>query len=169
MLALLPLALAVLQPAQDATAAPVWTIREATDATTGKRSATAAIRSADGKARLIVRCDTAATPIISIQYIPTPRFAASDSRQVTLMFDDAKTDISVWEFPGSGAYYAEQVSVFLIVQQLAAAKRIHLTVDNPEGAAVESDFVGPGGDAMFRQVYAACGFPYEMPPVPVNS
>jgi hypothetical protein len=30
---------------------------------------------------------------------------------------------------------------------------------------VEREFTGPGGDAMFRKVYATCGMPYAMPSV----
>jgi hypothetical protein len=31
--------------------------------------------------------------------------------------------------------------------------------------SIEQDFVGPGSDAMFRKIYAACGLPYAMPSV----
>ncbi|MEI9849631.1 MAG: hypothetical protein WDN24_00885 [Sphingomonas sp.] len=80
---LLPL-LAMLQTAPAAQTVPagppVWTFRETTDAATGKKSATAAIRAADGSGRLVVRCDTIEIPIVSVQYIPRPPLPASDRR-----------------------------------------------------------------------------------------
>jgi hypothetical protein len=162
------LALAQTAPAQTAPAGPpVWTYKEATDAATGKKSATAGIRAADGSGRLVVRCDTAAMPIVSIQYLPKPPLPASDPRTVKVTFDEAKFEVAGWQFPGMGAYYGESVSVFIMVGEIAGAKAIRVTLDDPQGM-VESSFTGPGDDAMFRKVYAACGFPYEMPAVPVN-
>jgi hypothetical protein len=170
MLDLLALALLQTAPAAQTTPAgpPQWIFRENTDAATGKKAATAFIRAADGSGRLIVRCDTAAEPIVSIQYIPKPALPASDSKLVTVTFDEGKAEMAGWEFPGQGAYYGEPISVFLMAQQVAAAKKIRVTTENPEGMVVESLFTGPGSDAMFRQVYAACGFPYEQPKPIVN-
>jgi hypothetical protein len=147
---------------------PVWTLKENTDATTGKKTAFAQIRAADGSGRLIVRCDTIAEPIVSVQYIPKPALPAADSRMVTVTIDEAKAEMANWEFPGAGAYYGEAYSVFVMVDEIVHAKTIRVSTDNAASEVVESLFTGPGSDTMFRQVYATCGFPYQLPPVPVN-
>lgn len=165
------LALTLLQTAPAAQTAPEvdkWILRETTDAA-GKKSATAFIRAADNSGRLIIRCDTAVIPIVSIQYIPRPALPASEPKMVTVTFDEAKAEMAGWEFPGQGAYYGEPISVFLMAQQVVAAKSIRVTTENAEGNVVESTFKGPGSDTMFRQVYAACGFPYEQPKPVVNA
>jgi hypothetical protein len=156
-------ALALMQAAPAQTA-PVWTYKEATDAN-GKISATAAIRAEDGSGRLIVRCDTAAMPIVSIQYIPKPALPAMDSHQVTVTFNEANAEFSAWEFPGAGAYYGEPVSVWIMVGMIATAKTVRIQTDDASGAQIGSVFAGPGNDAMFRKVYAACGFPWQQPAV----
>jgi hypothetical protein len=154
---------ALLLQTAPAQTAPGWTYREATDAN-GKISATAAIRAEDGSGRLIVRCDTAAMPIVSVQYIPKPALPAMESHQVTVTFD-ARAEFSAWEFPGGGAYRGEPFDVWFMVVAIASSKTIRVQTDNDKGETIFSDFAGPGNDAMFRKVYAACGFPYEQPKV----
>jgi hypothetical protein len=157
------LAIALLQTAA-APAAPVWTYKEATD-TNGKISATAAIRAEDGSGRLIVRCDTVAMPIVSIQYIPKPALPAMDSHQVTVTFNEANAEFSSWEFPGAGAYYGEAVSVWIMVGMIATARTVRIQTEDANGTQIQSVFTGPGNDALFRKVYAACGFPWQQPAV----
>lgn len=158
------LAVTLLQTAA-AQAAPEWTYKEATDAN-GKVSAVAQVRAADGSGRLVVRCDTAVEAIVSIQYIPKPALPAMDRHTVTVTFDDAKAEFSDWEFPGVGAYRGEPFDVWIMVNAIAGStKSVHVMTDNDKGESVQSYFVGPGGDAMFRKVYAACGFPYQQPAV----
>ena len=161
--------LLALMPVQSAPAAqsatPAWSLRESTDTTTGKKSATAQIRAADGTGRLIVRCDTIEIPIVSVQYIPNPPLAASDRKSVTVTIDEASAEISAWEFPGVGAYRGEPYDVFLLVSGIAKAKTVRINTENGEGAPIGSTFKGPGSDTMFRQVYATCGLPYELPAV----
>lgn len=158
-------------PAAAPVAAPVigqWTYREATDATTGKKSAMAQVRNESG-GRLVVRCDTAGIPIISVQFLPRPALPASDARSVQVYYDEARVETSNWQFPGSGGYQAETVDVFNMASGIAGAKSIRVTIDNGEGKdPTEGVFKGPGSDALFRQVYAVCGFPYEKSAVPVN-
>ena len=122
------------------------------------------IRAEDGSGRLIVRCDTAAMPIISVQYIPKPALPAMESHQVTVTFD-SRAEFSAWEFPGGGAYRGEPFDVWFMVVAIASSKTIRVQTDNDKGETIFSDFAGPGNDAMFRKVYAACGFPYEQPKV----
>jgi hypothetical protein len=156
--------LLALTPPQTAPA-PVWTYKEATDATTGKKSATAQIRAADGSGRLIVRCDTIEIPIVSVQYIPNPPLPASDSKQVTVTINEASAEISNWEFPGMGAYRGEPYDVFLLASEIATAKTVRIGTENADGQPIGSSFTGPGNDTLFRQVYATCGLPYALPVV----
>ncbi|WP_448664806.1 hypothetical protein ACG3SL_09080 [Sphingomonas sp. CJ20] len=159
----LTLALALLaSQAAPAQVAPVWTFKESTDPAQPK-NASASIRTADGNARLVVRCDTAAKPIVSVQFIPKPQIPAGDSRTVSVTYNEAQAEMSQWQFPGAGAYNGEPVEVFLLVDQIAKAKTVRVGV--PEGEVmIEGTFAGPGSDALFRKVYAACGLPYAMPP-----
>lgn len=163
---------AALPAAAQTAAAPagpaVWTLKEATDATTGKVSATASIRAADGSGRLIVRCDTVAMPIVSIQYIPRPALPAMESHQVTVTFDESRAEFSSWEFPGSGAYRGDPFDVWIMASGVAAAKTVRVQTENDKGEQIASDFVGPGNDTIFRKVYAACGFPYQQPTVGIT-
>lgn len=169
MLTLLALTLLQAAPAQTAPAGPPqWTFREATDAATGKKSASALVRAADGSGRLIVRCDTAEIPIVSIQYIPRPALPAMNPHQVTVTFDEARAEMSDWEFPGSGAYRGEPFDVWAMATATAAAKTIRVVTADATGTLIQSEFVGPGSDALFRKVYAACGFPYQAPAVPLS-
>lgn len=168
MLSYLLLALLQAAPAQAPAETPAWTFHESTDATTGKKSATAFVRAADGSARLIVRCDTAAIPIVSIQYIPKPPLAASDPMSVTVTFDESQAEIGPWQFPGAGAYVGDGVTVFQIADKIAKSKTIRVTIVKPDDSVAETTFVGPGDDAKFRQVYAACGFPYQQPAPPLT-
>lgn len=150
-------------PAAAPAAAPgVWTFRESTDPAQPK-SATATVRAADGS-RLLLRCDTVNVPIVSVQFMPRPAVAAGDSRIVTLTLDEGMADMTSWLFPGKGAYNGETAEVFLIAEEIARAKKVRIGFAEGE-TMVEREFAGPGGDAMFRKVYAACGLPYAMPSV----
>lgn len=154
--------LALAWPAPQTASAPAagWTFKESSDPAKPK-SATAGVRTAGGD-RLLVRCDTVSQPIVSVQYIPKPQIAAGNSRIVTLTFNEAQADMTAWEFPGGGAYNGEAVEVFLLIEQIAKAKSIRVGFEDA-GKQIGGDVVGPGGDALFRQVYAACGLPYAMP------
>jgi len=165
-LALPAIAHAQTVPAPPAPSAPpAWAFKENTDAATGKHSASAQIRSTTANGRLIVRCDTVATPIVSVQFIPRPPIPASDSRMVTITFDESKAEIAAWEFPGAGAYIGEAYDVFVLAGEIAAAKTIRFDTINSDGAPIRSTFAGPGNDALFRKVYETCGLPYALPDV----
>ena len=150
-------------PAAAPAAAPgVWTFRESTDPAQPK-SSTATVRAADGS-RLLLRCDTVNVPIVSVQFMPRPAVPAGDSRIVTLTLDEGMADMTAWLFPGKGAYNGETAEVFLIAEEIAGAKKVRIGFAEGE-TMVEREFAGPGGDAMFRKVYATCGMPYAMPSV----
>lgn len=147
-----------------APAAPgVWVFRENSDPTRPK-SATATVRAADGS-RLLLRCDTVNVPIVSVQFMPNPAVPAGDSRIVTLTLDEAQADMTAWLFPGKGAYNGEAGEVFLIAEEIAKAKKVRVGFAEGE-TMIEQNFAGPGGDAIFRKVYAVCGLPYALNPAP---
>jgi len=145
-----------------APAAGVWSFRENTD-TAQPKSATATVRSADGS-RLLLRCDTANVPIVSVQFMPKTPVPAGAERIVTLTLDEGMADMTSWLFPGKGAYNGEPAEVYLIADEIAKAKKVRVGFFEGE-TPVEQDFAGPGSDAMFRKVYASCGLPYAMPSV----
>ena len=140
----------------------VWTFRESTDPAQPK-SSTATVRAADGS-RLLLRCDTVNVPIVSVQFMPKPPVPAGDSRIVTLTLDEGMADMTAWLFPGKGAYNGEPPEVYLIADEIAKAKKVRIGFAEGD-KTIEQDFPGPGGDAMFRKVYATCGLPYAMPSV----
>jgi hypothetical protein len=140
----------------------VWTFRE--NINPGQpTSATATVRSEDGS-RLLLRCDTANVPIVSVQFMPKTPVPAGDARIVTLTLDEGMADMTSWLFPGKGAYNGEPPEVYLIADEIAKAKKVRLGFAEGD-TMIERDFAGPGSDAMFRKVYATCGLPYAMPSV----
>jgi hypothetical protein len=149
--------------AQNAAPAPavgVWTFRESTDPAKPK-SSTAAVRAEDGS-RLLLRCDTVNVPVVSVQIMPKPPVPAGDSRIVTLTLDEGLADMTSWLFPGSGAYNGEAAEVYLIAEEIAKAKKVRATFQEGD-KMIDQSFAGPGGDAIFRKVYATCGLPYALP------
>lgn len=164
MISLLLLALLQTAPAAPPAAPPVWTFKETKDEAKGTRSASATIRTAAGDARLVVRCDVVTESVMSVQFIPRPGLPAGDIRNVTVTFDGATSDIAAWQMPGAGAISSDPAVVYRLATEIAAAKRINVVLTSDAGKLVNGTFDGPGSDALFRQVYAACGTPYAPPP-----
>jgi hypothetical protein len=154
------LALALLQSAPAPAAPPQWAYKENKDAAGVLHSASAMIRSEDGLARLVVKCDIVDEPVVTVQFLPKPALQAGAPRNVTLTLDEAYAETSPWQRPGGGAFTGEPAETFRIVGQIAAAKRIDVVLVNDSGTTIGATFDGPGGDAMFKQVYTACNVPY---------
>jgi hypothetical protein len=159
--------LALLQAATPAPAAPAapptWVFKQTSNPDTGARSASASIRDPDSGARLILKCDVVAQPILSVQFIPRPPMPAGASRTVTITIDSAKAEMATWQFPGAGGYVDDLPSVYIYATEFAAAKLIQIGLTDDAGAPVGGNFDGPGSDALFRQVFEACGVAYAMP------
>lgn len=160
---MIALALLLLQAAPAAPAPAGWTLRETSDPATGAKSTSASIRNIEIGGRLVVRCDVVQRPILSVQYIPRPALQAGANRLVTLTIDNAKAEMSNWQFPGGGGYVDDPVTVFIYAQSFAAAKTIRVETTNDAGEPIANEFAGPGSDALFRKVFEACGQPYAMP------
>ena len=155
--------LALLQAPSGAAVAPMsadWSYTEKTDPS-GPRRATARVTDENG-AVLLVKCDVVTTPIVSVQFLPQPRLAAGAPRRVQLTLDSAHAEFDIWNFPGAGAYVDDPVSVFIYASEIAAAKKVTILLED-DGKAVNGTFKGPGGDSMFRKVFAMCERPYAMP------
>lgn len=134
-----------------------WTAVLRTDAQ-GNRSATASATSADGAARLVVRCDARATKVVSVQFIPAARFIATTDRPVSLSFDGGAPLPWNWEYPGGGAFVRLDGVVTNLVAGIAHARQIRVRALNPVGEWVDATFAGPASDAPIRQVLAACDY-----------
>lgn len=174
---ILPLLAVASATGTDAQTAPAetteWIYKETRNEETGAHAAYAYIRSIDGSGtRLIVRCDVVDVPVVTVQFIPKPSMPGGDSRNVTVTFDNAKADTSAWSFPGAGGFVAEPTEVYLLTSQIAGAKEIDVALHADDGSVVGATFNGPKSDALFRQVYGACGATYALPaasPAPAPS
>jgi len=153
------------KPAAVPAAAPAgWTYKESAEGV-APRSASVSVTSTDGNARLVFRCDGGGTAdaTVSVQYLPKPPAAPGNPRTVQVMLDHSFADNAPWYFPCKGAMNFYEPEVFLLSQEVDKAKEIGINFADDAGNGTGNDFAGPGGDALFRKVYAVCGIPYEMP------
>lgn len=131
----------------------------------GSKATSASVWSQDGKARLVVRCDTATAPIVSLQFIPKPGFPAATPRPVSINIDDNGWFGANWQFPGSGAFVSDDAVVTNLSVMLAHAHAIRVRVVTPDNVTVDAAFAGPAGEAPVRAVLAACGYEFgKIPP-----
>lgn len=151
-------------PAPAPTPAP-WTVTRTT--ARGKPATTTSVWSADGKARLVVRCDTATEQIVSLQFIPKGGFAPATPRPVSINIDDGGWLGTNWQFPGTGAFVSDDVIVTNLAAMLAHARQVRVRAIDPAEGVVEEVFAGPPGDAPVRAVLGACG--YELGKLPARS
>jgi len=149
-----------------------WSLRENKDSAAGVRFSSASINGSAGY-RLAVRCDLSPDPVISVQFIPPKAFGDITEKLVTVLPDNAGAIVVNWEFVGGGAIN-RGADVFRIIQAIAAAKQVRVFTTNSAGDPVSDGFEAPGGDAVFRHVFAFCSTPYEpmtpasaAPPAPV--
>jgi hypothetical protein len=149
-----------------------WSLRENKDPATGVRFSSVSMVGAVGY-RLAVRCDLSPDPVISVQLIPPKPFGSIAEKLVTVLPDNAGAIVINWEFVGGGAIN-RSADVFRIVEAVAAAKQVRLFTTDSAGDPISDGFEAPGGDALFRHVFAFCSTPYEpmtpasaAPPVPV--
>lgn len=153
---LLPLLLQGATAAVPAHAPAPWTVVHLT--ANGAPATSTSVWAQDGKARLVVRCDTAGTPIVSLQFIPKPGFPAATPRPVAINADDNGWLGTNWQFPGNGAFVSDEVIVTNLAMIVAHAKAIRVRVIAPDNATVEAVFAGPASDAPIRAVLKACGY-----------
>ena len=165
--ALLPL---LLQAATPATVP--WAPVERTTPS-GTRSVAASAFSADGSARLVVRCDRVTTPVVSIQFIPREQTRRFGVQPVTLQFDGGTPLVDNWEVMGVGLIEREDAAMTTLANGIAQAKAIRLHRGASFDGPVDHLFAGPASDAPIRRVVEACGFTLgqvpQRAPVPAPS
>jgi len=151
-----------------AAAAPGWTTIAKIDPATHLGSTSVSVRTADGGARLVVRCDRAAGNInnVSVQFIPKGGFARATPRPVTLTADNGPALGTNWEFPGGGAFTAQDGVVTTLTVAIAHAHTIRVRAIDPANAPVDAVFTGPGSEAPIRQTVEACGQVFGQMPAP---
>ena len=155
--ALATIALLIQASSPAMTPAPPWTpVDRATPQ--GGRSIAASATSADGAARLVVRCDRVSAPVVSIQFIPREQTRRFGVQPVSLQFDGGTPMVDNWEVMGVGLIEREDAAMTTLANGIAHARQIRLHSVASDDAAVDHVFAGPGSDASIRRVLDACGF-----------
>jgi hypothetical protein len=154
--------------AMPAAATPGWSTVAKIDPATHLGSTSVSTRTADGGSRLVVRCDRTAGNInnVSVQFIPKGGFAKATPRPVTLQADNGPALGTNWEFPGGGAYTAQDGVVTTLTVAIAHAHIIKIRAIDPANAAVDAVFDGPGSEAPIRRTVEACGQVFGQMPAP---
>ncbi|GAA0314470.1 hypothetical protein GCM10009087_26100 [Sphingomonas oligophenolica] len=168
MLLFLTMALQAAAPAAAAPPAPPpppWTPRMRLDPVTNKTSGSVSVTSADGNSRLVVRCDRRDENVVSIQFIPTPPFAAATPRPVSIAIDGGAALGANWDFPGRGAVVSDETIVTNLTLAIAHGKVIKVHAIDPAEKTMDATFAGPPSDAPIRQVVEACGYTFGVVPV----
>jgi hypothetical protein len=157
-------------PAPAPAAAPVapWTVTARPKTDPAITSTVVGTPSDDGNSRLVVRCDSGAQKVVSVQLFTKSALGGPPDRPVTLMFDYATPMGTNWEFVEKGAYIREDMAVTTITSAIATAKKIKLRTTTATGEAVEASFVGPPSAEPVKAVLAACGYTLGTPPVRVD-
>jgi len=158
----------LLQAAVTPAAASGWTTVAKIDPATHLGSTSVSTRTADGNARLVVRCDRSSpgTNAVSVQFIPKPGFAKASPRPVTLTADTGPALGTNWEFPGGGAFTAQDGVVTTLTVAIAHAKTIKIRAIDPSNTPVDAVFAGPASEAPIRQTVEACGYVFGQMPAP---
>ena len=150
--------------------APVapWTVtlRPKTDPT--MTSTVAGTPSTDGNARIVVRCDSGAQQVVSVQFFTKSSLGGPPDRPVTLTIDGGTPMGANWEFVEKGAYIREDVAVTTITSAIAKGKSIKLATTTTANAPVDATFAGPPSADPVTKVLAACGYTLGTPPVRVD-
>lgn len=145
-----------------------WAAQTRTNPDGSVLSVAAAARSRDGKARLAVRCDRAADPVVSLQFRPTGHvMAAAEDRLVSLAAEGAKPIEANWQFPAGAAVMSEPETVTELTVALDTARAFTVTTTEG-GAPLVATFDGPAGTPGIRAVLAACGYTLGTVPEPVK-
>jgi len=152
-------------PAPPAPPPPPWTPRMKVDPVTNKPSGSVSVTSADGNSRLVVRCDRRGDNVVSIQFIPTPPFAAATPRPVSITVDGGTALGANWDFPGRGAVVSDEAIVTNLTVAIAHGRNIKVRVIDPAEKPLDATFAGPPSDAPIRQVVESCGYTFGVVPV----
>lgn len=143
---------------QAATPAPAagWMLADRTNAA-GVHSIVASVIAHDGLSRLLVKCDIAQQPIVSVQFIQPRALGQSPDKSVNVSFDGSMPYAYNWAFPGTGAYITDPQAVTTLTSALVKAKDVRIDTTNVSNFVVEASFAAPGGPALISKVLSACG------------
>ena len=161
--------LAILLQSAAPAPAPVapWTVTTRTSADGAIHSTLASAPSADGNARLVMRCDAGAEKVVSVQLFTRTALGGPPDRPVTLTIDGGTPLGANWEFVEKGAFIRDDVGVTTLTTAIASAKAINLHTTTAAGEPVDASFAGPSSTAPVNAVLGACG--YTLGAVPVRA
>lgn len=157
--------LLLVQAATASSPPPAWKFAERTNAA-GVRSVSAAVVGYDKLSRLVVKCDVAQEPIVSVQFLqPTP--IGQGEKPVGVRFDNGFANTYAWQATGNGIYVSDPVAVTALTSLLVKAKAVTVETTNASNFAVQATFAAPGSDALVRKVLGVCGYTLGVvPPLP---
>ena len=157
-------------PAPVAAPPPVapWTVTVRPKTDPAITSTVVGAPSDDGSSRLVVRCDSGAQQVVSVQLFTKAALGGPPDRPVTLMFDYATPMGANWEFVEKGAYIRDDMAVTTITTAMATAKKIKIHTTTTTGSTIDASFAGPPSAEPVTKVLAACGYTLGTPPVRVD-
>ena len=156
---------AVPAPAPPVAPAAPWTPVEHINTAAGTRSISAAAVAPSGVGRLVVRCDHAPSPVVSVQFIPREAYRGFGVQPVSLQVDGGTALIDNWELLGAGAVEREERATTTLTMAIAHARQIHLRTVDRAGTPIDVSLQGPPSDLPIRRVLEACGHVLgEVPP-----
>jgi hypothetical protein len=85
---------------------------------------------------------------------------------VTLTADNGPALGTNWEFPGGGAYTAQDAVVTTLSVAIAHAHTIKIRAIDPANVPIDAVFAGPGSEAPIRRTIEACGYVFGQIPTP---
>ena len=157
---------ALLLQAAPAPAAPApWTVASRPSADPTISSTVTSASSADGNAKLVVRCDAGKANVVSVQFFSRTALGGPPARPVSMTFDAGTPLIDNWEFAPQGAFQRDDVGVTTLTSALATAKSIKLHTTTTTGEPVDATFAGPASAQPITAVLAKCGYTLGQPPV----
>lgn len=156
---------ALLLQATPAAAPAPWTVSTRPKTDPAITSTVTGASSADGNAKLIVRCDAGKANVVSVQLFSRTPLGGPPARPVSLTFDANTPMIDNWEFVQQGAFQRDDVAVTTLTTALAAAKTIKVHTTTTTGEPVDATFTGPASAQPVTAVLAACGYTLGQPPV----
>jgi len=155
----------LLQAAPAPAAVAPWTVTTRPNADPTITSTLTSGSSADGNAKLVVRCDAGKANVVSVQLFSRTPLGGPPARPVSLTFDANTPMIDNWEFVQQGAFQRDDVAVTTLTTALAAAKTIKMHTTTTTGEPIDASFTGPTSAQPITAVLAACGYTLGQPPV----
>jgi hypothetical protein len=155
----------LLQAAPAPAAVAPWTVSTRPKTDPAITSTLTSASSADGNAKLVVRCDAGKAKVVSVQLFSRTPLGGPPARPVSLTFDANTPMIDNWEFLPQGAFQRDDMAVTTLTTALASAKTIKVHTTTTTGAPIDASFAGPASAQPITAVLTACGYTLGQPPV----